>query len=244
MFQRNCKAKRILLTALLLVPSIASSCPDGYYNTSLGICLPNSGTVLKPLDQVVAETNAVLLEQWITNSRNDAIGNSASIPSEIHQRLAGTFDEDVFSRVRFKIGDNGFFNAGNNILMNHDVNAVTLIDVIIFRGTLQAQDAATWAHELKHIQQYRDWGTHSFAVHYLRDYTEVENPAYAVQHQVEAQLRTASGLPPGSTIQPCGCQQQPTVLVLPDARCQSGEIQPTSCPSTCGPFPVIAWVCR
>jgi hypothetical protein len=57
--------------------------------------------------------------------------------------------------------------------------AVTLIDVVVFRGPSEATDPSTWAHELTHVDQYRDWGVNSFAVQYVRNWHGVENPAYA-----------------------------------------------------------------
>ncbi len=57
--------------------------------------------------------------------------------------------------------------------------AVSLIVVVVFRGPSEANDPSIWAHELTHVDQYRDWGVHSFAVQYAKDYQSVEAPAYA-----------------------------------------------------------------
>jgi hypothetical protein len=56
---------------------------------------------------------------------------------------------------------------------------VTLIDVVVFRGPSEAADPSMWAHELTHVDQYRDWGVHSLAVQYARNWRSVEDPAYA-----------------------------------------------------------------
>jgi hypothetical protein len=82
------------------------------------------------------------------------------------------------NRVRYKIGDNGFLNLAHVIEQGGFASAVTLIDVVIFRGPTEANDPSIWAHELTHVDQYQEWGVHSFAIQYARDYNGVENPAY------------------------------------------------------------------
>jgi Domain of unknown function (DUF4157) len=101
------------------------------------------------------------------------------IPPQIRQDLAGYATEDSMNRVRYKVGDNGFLNLARMIEQGGFASAVTLIDVIVFRGPSEANDRSVWAHELKHVDQYRDWGVHSFAIQYARDYNSVEGPAYA-----------------------------------------------------------------
>lgn len=86
------------------------------------------------------------------------------------------------NRVRFKIGDNGFINLARLLEQGGLATAVTLIDVIVFRGPSEANDPALWAHELTHVDQYADWGVHSFAVQYARNYRGVEDPAYSKEY--------------------------------------------------------------
>lgn len=83
------------------------------------------------------------------------------------------------NRVRYKIGDSGFANLAHLLEQGGAAAAVTLIDVVVFRGPSEAADPSIWAHELTHIDQYRDWGVHSFAVQYARNWHSVEDPAYA-----------------------------------------------------------------
>jgi Domain of unknown function (DUF4157) len=121
----------------------------------------------------------VPLEQWILASHNTAINGAMPIPPQIRQALTGYASEDSMNRVRYKIGDNGFLNLAHMLEQGGFASAVTLIDVIIFRGPSEASDPSIWAHELTHVDQYRDWGVHSFAIQYARDYNSVEAPAYA-----------------------------------------------------------------
>ncbi len=83
------------------------------------------------------------------------------------------------NRVRYKVGDNGVVNLARILEQGGFASAVTLIDVVVFRGPSEAQNPSIWAHELVHIDQYRDWGVHNFAISYARDYNSVEAPAYA-----------------------------------------------------------------
>jgi hypothetical protein len=77
------------------------------------------------------------------------------------------------------------------MLQNPDVNAVTLVDIIVFRNPDDAlNNAALWAHELKHVQQYLQWGVGEFAARYTRDYNAIEAPAYEIQARVARELKT------------------------------------------------------
>lgn len=119
------------------------------------------------------------LEQAIIASHNTAVNGSMPIPPQIRQQLTGYASEDSMNRVRYKIGDNGFVNLAHLLEQGGAADAVTLIDVVVFRGPSEAANPSTWAHELTHVDQYRDWGVHSFAVQYTRNFRSVEDPAYA-----------------------------------------------------------------
>lgn len=141
------------------------------------------------------------LERAIIASHNTAINGAMPIPAQIRQLLTGYASEDSMNRVRYKIGDNGFANLAHLLEQGGVAAAVTLIDVVVFRGPSEAADPAIWAHELTHVDQYRDWGVHSFAVQYARNWHSVEDPAYArsegfgtwyQQHQAIASVSTSS----------------------------------------------------
>jgi len=119
------------------------------------------------------------LERAIIESRNTAINGSMPIPAQIRQQLTGYASEDSMNRVRYKIGDNGFVNLAHLLEQGGFAAAVTLIDVVVFRGPSEAADPSIWAHELTHVDQYQSWGVHSFAVQYARNSRGVEDPAYA-----------------------------------------------------------------
>lgn len=165
------------------------------------------------------------LEQAIIASRNSAINGAMPIPPHIRQQLTGYASEDSMNRVRYKIGDNGFVNLARLLEQGGFASAVTLIDVVVFRGPSEANDLAIWAHELHHVDQYSGSGVHSFAVQYARNYRGVEDPAYAKgdgflswwqQHRVSAQPT-----PPPVVNQPVGA-----FCYTPAGRFGPGPVQP------------------
>ena len=96
----------------------------------------------------------------------------------------------MLDSVRFKVGDPVELNMAHTLMQNPDVSAVTLVDVIVFRDAAEARDdVALWAHELKHVEQYRQLGVDQFAARYARDYRALEAPAYQLQGQVRQALK-------------------------------------------------------
>jgi hypothetical protein len=134
------------------------------------------------------------LEQAIIASRNTAINGAMPIPPEIRRALTGYASEDSMNRVRYKIGDNGALNLAHVLEQGGDAAAVTLIDVVVFRGPSEAADPSIWAHELTHVDQYASWGVHSFAVQYTRNFRSVEDPAYAKGNGYQAWAATNTNL--------------------------------------------------
>ncbi|NKJ38734.1 DUF4157 domain-containing protein [Rhizobium sp. SG570] len=167
----------------------ASACPSGQYESCvLGacVCLPEiGGDVGRGAEHLKNELKGQIggpvLAPYIQQSRNDAMNGAMPIPPYVRQRLTGYASEDSMNRARYKIGDNGALNLGHLTMQMGwgDPQAITLIDVIVFRGPSEANDIALWAHELVHVDQYRDWGLQGFALRYARNSNEVEAPAYA-----------------------------------------------------------------
>ena len=144
----------------------------------------NPGQVTQGIANALNELQASMLtgptlERAIIESRNTAINGSMPIPPGVRRAMTGYISEDALNRARFKIGDNGFINLAHLIEQGGQASAVTLIDVIVFRGPSETNDLAIWAHELTHVSQYADWGVHSFSVQYARNWHSVEDPAYA-----------------------------------------------------------------
>lgn len=191
-----------VLPALLFVLSLSAAwqalaCAPGETQICLGgcICVPDPNGVLGPMQERARTMSAQALEGWILRSRNSAAREDAlPIPAAMRSQLLAFYPAELLDSVRYKIGDNDEMSAARNLLQNPDIQAVTLIDIIVFRSAALAErDVALWAHELLHVQQYREWGSAGFAARYSRDYRAVEAPAYRRQAEVSRILRERQG---------------------------------------------------
>jgi hypothetical protein len=124
-----------------------------------------------------------LLEQWIIASRNDAINGAMPVPPQVRQVLQYWYPPDLLNIMRWKIGQGGDLNVANQSLTYGHAEAITLIDVVIFRDEAAYLDLSIWVHEMEHVEQYAAYGVHSFAVQYMRSWNSIEGPAYAIQGQ-------------------------------------------------------------
>jgi Domain of unknown function (DUF4157) len=136
--------------------------------------------VLNAINDLQANTlSGPILEAAILASQSTASQGAMPIPADVRRRLSGYVSEDALNSARFKIGDNGFANVAHLIEQGGQADAVTLVDVIVFRGPTEAKNIVTWAHELSHVEQYRQWGVRDFAVSYTKNWHNVEEPAYS-----------------------------------------------------------------
>lgn len=173
------------LTALLLVlgaPLGASAaCPAGQVEICFNscICVPEFEQVRKQ----VLGTAAVTLERWILQSRDTAlVAGTQPMPPSIRERLLPYYDSALLDTVRFRVGALDELDVASAMLRNPDIQAVTLVDIVVFRSLEDAQlDIALWAHELWHVRQYREWGSTGFAQRYTQNFEAVEAPAYDMQ---------------------------------------------------------------
>lgn len=184
--------RRISLLLLLSLPvaAQAGACPTGQVQVCLGascLCVPDPVRVREDGLNMAAKR----LEAWLLQSRQAALrAGTEPIPLMIRAQLAPFYDEALLDSVRFRVGITDEMDAATVMLQNPDVQAVTLVDVVVFRDAgAAAEDAALWAHELWHVQQYREWGTDGFAQRYTRDFQSVEGPAYEMQARVRRALR-------------------------------------------------------
>ena len=190
-----------LLGLLMTLPAFAQdSCPTGQYQVCLVVCFcapidPNQGgQVLQDVERMASGSLVFALRQ----ARDEATANGTQpIPLHIRAQLEPWYDFAVLDAARYRVGSEQQISAANALLQNPDVNAVTLIDTVIFRRPGDAEDnVALWAHELKHVQQYQELGVEEFARRYTRDYQALEGPAYEIEAQVAKALREkASGGP-------------------------------------------------
>jgi hypothetical protein len=122
---------------------------------------------------------APLLAGWIVSERDAAKAAGVDpVPEPIRAALTGYVPEAILDRVRWREGAGELSLPQNAIRFGH-VPAVTLDDVIVFQERRAAlEDPTLWAHELKHVMQFAEWGIDGFAERYLADYEAVEAEAW------------------------------------------------------------------
>ena len=121
---------------------------------------------------------ASLLAQLIAAARRAALAaGTAPMPAQIVRQLAGWFPPDLPSAVRWSSRAHQLSLSGLAFEYG-DVEAITLVDVVLFRSETDAlQNAKLWVHELTHVAQYRRWGVDAFAARYVADSGAVEREA-------------------------------------------------------------------
>jgi hypothetical protein len=137
-----------------------------------------------PLSPFGVEAVAPLLASWIASERDAAKAQGVEpIPPAIRAALAGYVPARILDRVRWREGASEL-SMPQNMIRFGDATAVTLDDVIVFQqGTAALEDPRFWAHELKHVMQFEEWGVEGFATRYLSDYQAVENEAQEYRWQ-------------------------------------------------------------
>lgn len=132
-------------------------------------------SVLTPL---MVQSLAPLLASWIAYERDAAKEQGVEpIPPLVRAALEGYVPSQVLDRVRWREGA-GELSLPQNVIRFGHVPATTLDDVVVFADRRAAlEDPKLWAHELKHVMQFAEWGVNGFATRYLSDYEAVEREA-------------------------------------------------------------------
>jgi hypothetical protein len=138
-------------------------------------------------------TLAPLLASWIRSERDAAKKQGVEpMPPSIRALFTGYIPEPILERVRWRVGGSEL-SMPQNVIRFGDVPAMTLDDVVVFQERRSAlEDPKLWAHELRHVMQYAEWGVDGFAVRYVSDYEAVENDAWEFRWQ----FMKARGLTP------------------------------------------------
>ena len=140
--------------------------------------LERAAAVEAKLGAAVVATQAALLAKSIVLSRDAALEEGvAEIPASIRASLEGYVPDATLARVRWRAGGTWDLLAQSTFLLR-DAQAVTLDYVIVFAREDEAlNDPKLWAHELKHVMQYEEWGIDGFAARYVNDDVAVESAA-------------------------------------------------------------------
>lgn len=120
------------------------------------------------------------------------VGATYAIPAQIYQQLiAAGISDHTMRRARFSTN----WSAVGDIL-NGDVVAVTLDDVIVFRDPNRVNDPVLWAHELRHVDQYERMGVDTFAAQYTVNAWVLENEAKDQENRVYNALIARNNMQP------------------------------------------------
>jgi hypothetical protein len=190
----------LLITVGLFLNEAEAGASHGYHRRHLEIneiAIANDGFVGGLKDFQASSLSGPLLARMITASRNEAIEGALPIPPDIRRQLTGYASEDSMNRVRYRIVSKHSLNLASLLERGGFADAVTLIDVIVFKSPVIVGSACAWAHELTHVDQFHEWGVNGFAVRYARDWKTVESRAYAKgdgydqwKHQQNERLRS------------------------------------------------------
>jgi hypothetical protein len=178
--------------------SSVTESPSGFQQQTEHQLRPSSGAVADAIYDIVRALNELqatkltgpVLENVLVQGRNIAETGSLPIPPYIRKQLTGYSTEDSMKNVRYRIGNLGSLNLATVPEQVGFADAVTLIDVVVFRDAIAAATVSLWAHELTHVDQFRKWGVHGFAVRYAQDWQAVEAPAYSKGDGLTAWLRS------------------------------------------------------
>jgi hypothetical protein len=121
----------------------------------------------------------------IRQAKAQALFSARSVPPYVQQKLSTVFPPTVLQAVRYTTFNSARISLDSAVmLLNNDVVAITLEDVIVFRSEQDAQDVTTWAHELTHVLQYMGRGIDTFANMYTTNSWVLENQAKDVAARV------------------------------------------------------------
>ena len=183
--------RTIAVRAALVAIAVTLAMPAGAQTSAAPP--PSAPPALPQLDlnkifDAIARTLAVAIQQ----ARDEAIkGGVQPIPPAMRKQLATVFPIELLDRVRYYVGKEG--SLAMSAFQYGHVQAVTLIDTIVFRNEADALSSdVLWAHELTHVRQYDRWGLDEFARRYAGDHKAVEAEAYGFQAEYEARKKGAA----------------------------------------------------
>jgi hypothetical protein len=176
--QPPARADDAVLTSPRSADAVGDRARTEEIDTSWACSIPLEAT--SGLDGTMVEAGAYALAAWITESRRAALRDGvAALPPGIRSQLEGFVPDDILDVVRWRVGGSSQL-ALQTHLSRLGLVAVTLADVVVFSDEETAlNDAGLWAHELRHVMQYRACGITEFARSYVRHHDRLEEDARA-----------------------------------------------------------------
>lgn len=109
------------------------------------------------------------------------------MPTAIREALLAWYPAELLDSIEYRSGSAEDATLQSLAIRYGETTAIALIDTIVFADAHDAEtNVALWAHEVKHVEQFRRWGLMGFAQRYVRDHQAVEAEAYAIGTEVEA----------------------------------------------------------
>lgn len=206
MIQRIAFRALLLLALLVAAPSQAD-----WLDRATGVRVAGDGLQIscaepKAIEERLADfsrdarsllnTQVDVIEALIRHSADEARRAAKPMPRAIRERLTPYFPPEVLDEAVWTTRSDSRVTLDSLLLLNGGVLAVTLDQVIVFRGEASAADVALWAHELVHIAQYRNMGVAGFATAYLLSGSSgLEKQAYDWAAYVAANLEKRGSSP-------------------------------------------------
>ncbi len=209
------------------------------------------GAGLGPLDatgRAALDTGLDLLAATLANalrSSQDQARQAGTlpIPPQIRAALLTWYPAELLQGIDYRVGAGEDPTLQSWSIRYGDAVAVTTIDTITFADAFDAtNNVALWAHEVKHVEQFRRWGVMDFARRYVRDHPAVEREALAAAEAFRAAYDAgawrgtpATDIPATGTALVCATPEGACVMGLPLAPGVS-----CSCPSNRGRVPGLS----
>ena len=110
------------------------------------------------------------------------------VPPELRRAFARHYSGDTLGEARWTVAQPG--SRLGRVLARWPVQegAVTLGDVIVFKTRAASRNRRLFAHELAHVDQYRNLGIDGFARNYAADPDPIEAEARAKSRKVVPRL--------------------------------------------------------
>jgi hypothetical protein len=200
------KNKSLLLIISYLLVSVSAQASWLSEITGIGADLTTGEVTIKPPDisaipkmienlpkdvsQALLNPAAPYLAGAIRWSKARALErNPEPIPAAVAEKLRPYFPPHIISKVRWTTVGGGFtIDAAIGSWLDQE-GAVTLDDVIVFRGVDAGADVAMWAHELTHVIQYDNLGIDTFAFIYSSNWNSLEEQAKNASSMIMADVR-------------------------------------------------------
>jgi hypothetical protein len=104
-------------------------------------------------------------------------GGVEPVPAALKRKFRKHYDEGVLDEARWTVAEPGSRLGRVLARWPAEHGAVTLGNVIVFKTRRASRNRGLFAHELAHVEQYRELGISEFARRYAKDMEPIEAEA-------------------------------------------------------------------